>query len=41
METIVIKSEVKCEDDFDDQFFTEEEIKVREVLFFFIIFEVL
>ena len=29
METIAIKSEVKCEDDLDDQFFTEEEIKVR------------
>ena len=38
MEFIAIKSEVKCEDDFDDQFFTEEEIKVREVLFFFYYF---
>ena len=29
METIAIKSEVKCEDDFDDHFLTEEEIKAR------------
>ena len=34
METIYIKSEVKHEDDFNDEFFTEEEIKVRYFLLY-------
>ena len=29
MEFIAVKSELNCEDEFGDQFFTEEEIKVK------------